>query len=73
MSEVGGGVQRGEEGKGSPPSCMTVRGFWCGNLMESGGERRTSCLAAIYKTVIWGSVSGRQKQRGRSGLNWLLI
>lgn len=60
MSEVEGG----EGGKGGAPSCMTVRGFWWGTLMESGGERRTSCLAAIYKTVIWGSVSGRQKRRG---------
>lgn len=54
----------GERGKGGDPSCMTVRGFWWGKLTESGGERRTSCFAAIYKAVIWGSVSGRQKQRG---------
>lgn len=62
MSEVEGGEER--EGKRGAPSCMTVRGSWWKNLMESGGERSTSCLAAIYKTVIWESVSGRQKQRG---------
>lgn len=58
MSEVEGG-----EGKWGAPSCMTVRDSWWRNLKESGGEKRTSCLAAIYKTVIWGSVSGQQKQR----------
>lgn len=62
VSEVEGG-----EGKGRAPSCVTVRGFWWGKLMESGGERRTSCSASIYKTVICGSVSGRQKRRGVAG------
>lgn len=42
---------------------MTVRDSWWRNLKESGGEKGTSCLAAIYKTVIWESVSGQQKQR----------
>lgn len=57
-------MERGDRGRGGDPSCMTVRGFWWEKLTESGGERKSSCLAAIYKTVIWESVSGRQKQGG---------
>lgn len=60
----GGGWRGGKRGERGDPSCMTVRGFWWGKLTESGGERRTSCLAVIYKPVIWESVSGQQKQRG---------
>lgn len=61
MSEVEGREgRRGEVGSFQLHDCQ---GLLVEELKESGSEKRTSCLAAIYKTVIWGSVSGQQKQR----------